>query len=187
MAWQDLSSSRLISLPTFLGAESAGYGGSTAQVFGEAGWDVPVNGFGVPAALQPFAGLSYISVSTDAFTESAGAAALSGASGSFGVLSSSLAYAALWWRGRVGSGDAGGRHRMAARFWRPHAGRDARLRGGRHTLHRLGRAAGVRFLLLSAGIAAQVATNLSLAASYSGQIAATASENAVKGCFVLNF
>lgn len=188
MAWQDLSSSRLISLPTFLGTESAGYGGSTAQVFGEAGWDVPVNGFGVPAALQPFAGLSYVSVSTDAFTESAGAAALSGASGSFGVLSSTLGV-----RGSLVARAGSVPVTLAGGIGWQHAYGDltpaatlAFVAGGTpFTVS--GAPLASDSLLLSAGIAAQVAANLSLAASYSGQIAATASENAVKGSFVLNF
>src|SRR5262249_10636467 len=53
--------------------------GTTAQVFGEVGYGFT---FG-RVALEPFAGLAWVSVNTDGFTEAGGAAALTGFGDSF--------------------------------------------------------------------------------------------------------
>ncbi|WP_453962508.1 autotransporter domain-containing protein [Amorphus suaedae] len=71
-AWSDVDTSRIASFPGFSQSLTGSTNAGTAQVFGEAGYEV-VTG---PVALEPFAGLAYVSVSTDGYTESGGAAAL---------------------------------------------------------------------------------------------------------------
>lgn len=78
--WHDLSTSRFVAFPGFADVLKSNYNARTAQVFGEFGYriDAGRTPFGV-LALEPFANLAHVSISTDGFTETGGAAALSGA------------------------------------------------------------------------------------------------------------
>ncbi|WAC28080.1 autotransporter outer membrane beta-barrel domain-containing protein [Ancylobacter sp. SL191] len=85
-AFNQIDASRTIAYPGYAAPASADYDGGTAQVFGEVGY-----GFGVGTlALEPFAGLAYVHLSTDAFTETGATAGLSADSTSTGVGYSSL-------------------------------------------------------------------------------------------------
>jgi len=74
-----LDTSRSIIFPGFFESAHARYRATTAQAFGEAGYGLS---FG-QLALEPFAGLAWVSVNTDGFTEAGGAAALTGFGDSF--------------------------------------------------------------------------------------------------------
>lgn len=75
-AFNQIDASRTIAFPGFLEQASAQYDGGTAQVFAEVGY-----GFAVQAlALEPFAGLAWVHLDTDGFTETG--AASSGLTGS---------------------------------------------------------------------------------------------------------
>lgn len=76
-AFNQIESSRAVAFPGFLEQANAQYDGGTAQVFAEVGY-----GFTVQAlALEPFAGIAWVHLNTDGFTESgAPAAGLSGSS-----------------------------------------------------------------------------------------------------------
>lgn len=76
--WHDLKTNRTIAFPGFSDSTTASYGATTAQVFGEAGYSIGRQRF----ALEPFAGFAWVSLRTDGFTESGGAAALNGSSDS---------------------------------------------------------------------------------------------------------
>ncbi|MBS7538283.1 autotransporter domain-containing protein [Ancylobacter lacus] len=71
-AWSDVSTSRSVAFSGFADQLSADYDASTAQLFGEIGYRFEKG----PAALEPFAGLFYVRVHTDGFTEQGGEAAL---------------------------------------------------------------------------------------------------------------
>ena len=75
--WHDISTSRSIVFPGFSDTTKANYDAGTAQVFGEIGYALTYRQF----ALEPFAGLAYVSVRTAGFTEAGGAATLTGAGG----------------------------------------------------------------------------------------------------------
>jgi subtilase-type serine protease len=75
--WHDITSDRLVALPNFLNQLSADYNASTAQVFGEFGYQFNVGQFG----FEPFVDLAYIDLHTDGFAERGGAAALTGRGG----------------------------------------------------------------------------------------------------------
>ena len=62
--------------PGFYENEEASYSGDTGQVFGEAAYPILMGS----AAIEPFAGLAFVHVSTDSFHERGGVAALRGAS-----------------------------------------------------------------------------------------------------------
>lgn len=69
----DIHSSRTVTFPGFADALSADYSADTAQAFAELSHQFD---FGA-VSLQPFANLTFVRHSTDAFTETGGAAALS--------------------------------------------------------------------------------------------------------------
>lgn len=72
--WHDLSMNRSLAFGGMSEALSSNYQAGTAQVFGEAGYGFH---FGATTA-EPFADLAYVNLKTDGFTETGGAAALSG-------------------------------------------------------------------------------------------------------------
>ncbi|MEW6124164.1 MAG: autotransporter domain-containing protein [Pseudomonadota bacterium] len=70
-AFNQIDASRAVAFPGFLETATAQYDGGTAQVFGEVGY-----GFAVQAlAIEPFAGLAFVHLSTDGFTENGAPAA----------------------------------------------------------------------------------------------------------------
>lgn len=74
--WHDIETERGVAFPGFVDALSSSSNAGTFQVFGELGYGFAVNG----ATLEPFVNLAYVNLSADSFTETGGAAALSGAS-----------------------------------------------------------------------------------------------------------
>jgi outer membrane autotransporter protein len=85
-AFNQIDASRIIAYPGYVGQANADYDGGTAQVFGELGY-----GFALQKlALEPFAGLAYVHLNTDGFTELGAAAGLTGASNTMGVGYSSI-------------------------------------------------------------------------------------------------
>lgn len=80
-AFDQIDADRLIAYPGSLQRANAEYDGGTAQVFGEVGYGLAVQG----VALEPFAGLAYVNVDTAGFTESGATAGLSGSSDGLGV------------------------------------------------------------------------------------------------------
>jgi outer membrane autotransporter protein len=79
-SFNTVSTSRSIVIPGFFDSESAQYGATTTQLFGEVGYRVEAGGF----AAEPFAGLALVHLDTDAFAESGspGTAGLRASAGS---------------------------------------------------------------------------------------------------------
>jgi subtilase-type serine protease len=73
-AWHMIDASRVIAFPGFSDNAKANYNGASGQVFGEVAYGVALGAL----AAEPFAGLAYVHLKTDSFTETGGAAALSG-------------------------------------------------------------------------------------------------------------
>ncbi|WP_165933609.1 autotransporter outer membrane beta-barrel domain-containing protein [Aquabacter spiritensis] len=109
-ALSQIDASRTIAFPGVLQQASAQYDGGTAQLFAEIGY-----GFALQAvALEPFAGLAWVHLNTDGFTESGAlAAALTG-----GSTSSNVGYTTLGLRAAttvaLGSGMTLAPHASAA-------------------------------------------------------------------------
>ncbi len=72
--WHSIDTLRAVSFPGFYESESASYGGDTGQLFTELAYPIVTDR---SSAVEPFAGLTYEHVGTDAFTESGPTAALS--------------------------------------------------------------------------------------------------------------
>ncbi|MBN9551480.1 MAG: autotransporter domain-containing protein, partial [Alphaproteobacteria bacterium] len=69
---------RSVDFTGFADSLKGDYNAGTGQVFGELGYGIRAGGL----ALEPFANLAYVDLHSDSFTETGGAAALSGSSGS---------------------------------------------------------------------------------------------------------
>ena len=70
-----------MSFPGFYQTAGSGYGGDTAEVFGEAGWRIAVAAPLVSAAsVEPFLGVAGVDLHTASFTETPGPASLVGSS-----------------------------------------------------------------------------------------------------------
>jgi outer membrane autotransporter protein len=85
-AWHTIATNRSVMFPGFSEQASARYNAQESQVFGELGYGMS---FGDIAA-EPFAGVAWLHLSTDSFTETGGVSALGGASGSDDVGYSTL-------------------------------------------------------------------------------------------------
>lgn len=84
--WHDVDTRRSVSLGG--GQElKAGYDASTAQVFGELGYAIPVNS---RVTVEPYAGVAYLNQHTQRFRENGGSAALRGTSGNEDVTTTTL-------------------------------------------------------------------------------------------------
>jgi subtilase-type serine protease len=76
-----VDTSRSVSYPGFSEDNKASYDAGLGQLFGEVAYAAEMHG----AAIEPFAGLAWVHLQTDDFTEKGGASALSGSSGSSDV------------------------------------------------------------------------------------------------------
>jgi fibronectin-binding autotransporter adhesin len=82
---------RAVSFPGFYQSAGSGYGGDTAEVFGEAGWRIAVAAPLVSAAsVEPFVGLAGADLHAASFTETPGPASLVGGSENAGYVISTL-------------------------------------------------------------------------------------------------
>ncbi|MBI1650730.1 autotransporter domain-containing protein [Hyphomicrobium sulfonivorans] len=70
--WSDIEASRAVVFPGFASLQQASYNGDIGQLFAELAHPF-VSGV---SAIEPFAGLAWVHLNTDGFTESGGAAAL---------------------------------------------------------------------------------------------------------------
>jgi outer membrane autotransporter protein len=75
LAWNSVATSRAIVFPGFAETAHAHFGAGEAQLFGELGYAMALGN----VAAEPFAGLAWVHLHTDAFAENGGLAALNGA------------------------------------------------------------------------------------------------------------
>ena len=67
-AWNDIDTSRAVIFPGFFEQQKASYDADTGQLFGEVAYPTSMGGM----AIEPFAGLAYVSVDTGTFKERGG-------------------------------------------------------------------------------------------------------------------
>jgi outer membrane autotransporter protein len=182
-AWHSIETSRNVIFPGFSNSTKGNYDGRTAQVFGELGYAMDFR----TVALEPYAGLAYVRVRTDGFTETGGAAALTGLAAetattfsTFGIRASVPLSTA--WSATVLKGGLGWRH--AFNGVTPTA--ELAFAGGTpFTI------AGVPIsrdsLVVEAGLDAAWSTDITVGLGYAGQYAGNASDHGVKGRAVRRF
>lgn len=78
LAWHRIGTDRVVAYGSQHDRETAHYSARSGQVFADAGWEVLGGG---TESLEPYAGMSFTSLTRDTFRESGGAAALSGRGG----------------------------------------------------------------------------------------------------------
>ena len=180
---------REASFPGFNEALWSGYGGDTVQAFGEAGWRVAVPAPHLAASwIEPFVGVTGVSLHTDAYAETPGPAALVGRSQSYGYGITTLGFRAetslLAWAPLTLNGMVGWQH----------------VYGGYAPTSALAFAANplVPFSVAGAPIARnalaleigadwRLTVNCKLGVYYSGLLSSSASDNAIKAKLEANF
>ena len=182
-AGHDIDTARRVSFPGFVDQVGASYDGSTAQVFGEIGYRLNVAGL----ALEPFLGASILRVHTDGFAETGGAAALTGASRSHDLGTTTLGLRAeaalsaelpLTLHGTLGWRHAYGDVAPTALLT---------FRSGDAPFVAAGVPVDRNALVAEAGLGWQASETISLEVNYQGQIGARVQEHAVKGNFTWKF
>lgn len=178
-----IDTTRTVSFPGLSETLKASYDAGMAQVFVEAGYRAEMG----RVAFEPFAGLAYVSTSTDGFTETGGAAALTGADKSFDSTTSTLGLRAAT---DLHLGDAKATARGGL-GWR-HAF------GGVEPSSTVAFAGGDSFtvygapiardaLLIEAGFDLAIAPKATLGLTYTGQIANGARDHGAKATLAAKF
>ncbi|WP_321791760.1 autotransporter domain-containing protein, partial [Burkholderia pyrrocinia] len=183
--WYRINSDRYPGFAGFSDHDSAGYNANSAQVFGEVGYALPVG----PVAIEPFAGLAYVNLHTDGYTESGGAAALRAGGETTHVGFSTLGVRAASQLGSIGSGTFTARGTVG---WR-HAFGNVRpssaftFANGGTSFQVSGVPIARDSAVLEAGIDANITKRLTLGLTYSGQYGSGVRDNAVLGNILWKF
>lgn len=183
--WHDISTSRTTALPGLLAQSlSADQNGTTGQLFGEAAYDMNLSG----VTLAPYAGLAYVRLNLDSFTETGGVTALTSSgltqdnvltalglrtAKTFALGQASLtARAALAWQHAFGDVE-------------PTLTQSFALGSAPFTIYGVPIARDAA--LVEAGIDWNLTANAVLAVAYSGQLASDSQDNAVQGRLSVSF
>ena len=182
--WHDLSMSRSVVFPGFAESLKGSDTTGTAQVFGEIGYDVEVGAI----AFEPFLGLAYVNVSGASLGEEGGAAALSVSTDDMSTFYSTLGvrlattvevggrtltpYATLGWQHAFGDVTPTASNQFA---------------GGLTPFSVSGVPVAEDALLVEAGLSYALSPNAQIGATYAGQLAGDASQNAFTAQFSLRF
>jgi len=181
--WHEVETSRTAAFQGFSDALKADYSAGTAQVFGELGYRIALG----RVALEPFAGLAYVNLHSDAFSERGGPAALTTRSSTTATGFSTLGVRAstsfavqgmdLTLRGTLAWRHAFGDVTPLATF--------AFSGGSAFTV------AGVPIArnaaLLEAGLDLAITPSATLGLSYTGQLATDSQDHAFKGNLAVRF
>ena len=176
--WHGIDSARTVLFPGFFESESASYNGDTGQICGEVA--LPM-GTGA-SALEPFAGLAYVHVSTGGFTESGAVAGLNS-----GGSSDDLGYFTVGGRAATMLRYEGSQVTPHAAVAWQHAFGDTSP-GAALAFNSNGIGFGITGVpiaqdtaLIEAGLDVQVAPQAVVSLSYQGQLAGDFQDNGVRG------
>ncbi|CAN7655587.1 autotransporter domain-containing protein [Bosea sp. LjRoot9] len=188
-SWHDVETSRTVISSAFGSNLRAGYDAGTAQIFGELGYRIDLD----RVAFEPFAGLAYVNLHTDGFSETGGAAALTARGDD-----TRLGYSTLGLRASTNFTLQG---ILASR------GVDLTLRGGLAWRHAFGDVdptttlafsgasafsiAGVPIArdaaIVEAGLDLAIGKSATLGLAYTGQLAQDTQDHAFKGVLAVRF
>ncbi|MFG1392133.1 autotransporter domain-containing protein [Xanthobacter agilis] len=182
--WNDVSTSRTVAFPGLQESLSSGSDLGTAQAFADIGYDLSVGAF----ALEPFAGLAYVSLSGGAFTEGFGGAALTGAS-----TDTDVTFTTLGLRTSTEAVLGGATYRVLAGLGWRHAFGDVdptatlAFAAGSLPFTVEGAPIAEDAALVEAGLGVRFSPTARLDFTYLGQLATPAVDNSFKGTFSLRF
>ncbi|WP_378947517.1 autotransporter domain-containing protein [Mesorhizobium sp. ANAO-SY3R2] len=178
-----IDTTRTVSFPGLNQMLKADYAANTAQAFVETGYRTEMG----RVAFEPFAGLAYVSTSTDAFTETGGAAALSSKASTFDSTTTTLGLRAAT-DFSLGQAQATARGGLG---WR-HAFGDvaptstvAFIGGDDFTVY--GSPIARDALLVEAGLDFAISPKANFGLGYTGQVASGARDHGVKASFGVMF
>lgn len=181
-SWTGLETSRDVVFPGYSDALSASYDTRALQAWAEAAYRVDLGA----AAIEPYANIAHVRLTSDGFAESGGAAALTA-----GSQSATATFATLGLRGEMAldfgttatlSGGIGWRHAFAST---PQALQSFAAGGDAFAI--AGVPLGQDALVLDAGIDIPVATGASLGLSYNGQIGSGLRDHGLTARFSMTF
>ena len=180
--WQSVATVRSIAFGDFADYAEADYDANAFQLFGEAGYPLVIGN----GEFEPFLGLGYARIDTDAFTESGGEAALAVAESSIGGMTATLGVRA---NGQYQIGDTASLRLAGVVGWQ-YASLDTK--GGA-----LAFAGGAPFLvggipidgnaMLLGASAELVLGRTSLGIGYDGMIGDLSSQHTIRGLFRVTF
>ena len=184
-AWQNIDTSRAVTFPGFFEREKASYDADTGQIFGEVAYPTSTRSI----ALEPFAGLAYVQVSTSSFKEHGGelsALRSRNIDENVGYSTLGLRFGTIWhWNEMVLVP-----HASAA--WQ-HAFNDV-TPGAALAFASTGIGLGITGVplaessaLIEAGLDLNLSPTATIGVSYSGQLASDLMDNSVKGRFTWVF
>jgi outer membrane autotransporter protein len=183
--WHDIDTKRAVMFPGFADVEAAHYHNRDSQVFGEIGYAIREDS----VVLEPFGDIAYVNLSTDAFAEKGGAAALSA---SARTLESAFTTLGTRAGGVVGDIDGAPVHLDLTVGW-VHAFGDvlpgmtfAFLSGGA-PFTVLGTPLARDSALVETGFDVDITQSARVSFLYSGELAAHVRDNAFKASLVWNF
>ena len=181
--WSDVDTVRSVAFPGFADTLTASYGANTSQLFGEATYLVEAGSY----AFEPFANLAYVSLDSDAFTEAGGAAALSSTEATTDVT-----YTTLGIRASADFTHGSTTATLRAMLGWRHAFGDLTpfskfAFGGGDAFTTAGSPIAEDALALSAGLDVGITANLMFGIAYTGQLASSAQEHAMKLDFKVTF
>lgn len=181
--WHDLEIDRSVALPGFSDSLNSTYDAGTFQAFGELGYrlDTPAVSF------EPFANLAYVNVRTDGFSESGGAAALSGSGGT-----SQTTFTTLGVRASTDLPIASAQMKVRGMFgWRHAFGETMPVSTHRFNGSGAFEIAGVPIAtnaaIIEAGVDLAVTQAATLSLSYEGQFGGDARQNGFDATLQLKF
>ncbi|MFG1463184.1 autotransporter domain-containing protein, partial [Xanthobacter sp. DSM 24535] len=183
-SWHDISTSRTVLFSGFLNGLSSDSKAGTTQVFGEIAKSFGIGG----ASLEPFAGLAYVHLNMESFTEGGGAAALTS-----GGLTQDNTFSTLGLRVSqsiaVGTGTLTARGSLAWQYAfgdiTPDIG--LALATGSAPFTVSGAPIGRNAALVNVGLDFRATANLVLGLSYGGQFAENGSDNALNARLAVSF
>ncbi len=179
--WQSVQTVRTVAFTGYSAVNRASYDAGITQVFGEAGYRF---GLGT-TSIEPFAGLSYTGVTGGDFTETGSDSALSGQSGTFATVASTLGarFAVPVTAGFALRGDVAWQHV----FSNPVPTTTLAFTGASSSYSLAGAPVARDALLLGAGVVLETASGLRFDLGYYGQLGSSAQENAVQGTLKMRF
>ena len=183
-SWADISANRTVAFPGVLNALDTDTFARTGQVFGEVGYDLSF----AKVQVEPFAGLAYVNVDMNGFTELGGPSALTAAGSSAGVTYSTLG-ARLSAPFSLGDLPAAFNGTLAWQHAFDDTSPNTRFAFGTGGLpfSISGVPIASDAALVEAGLDLNVAPNAALSVFYAGQISQDDTSNMVKGRFTLKF
>jgi outer membrane autotransporter protein len=183
-SWNDIDASRAILFPGFFERADSSYDADTGQLFGEVAYPTTMGRI----AIEPFAGLAYVSIDSDSFRERGNLAALSGSADSEDVGYSTLGLRAatvMHWNGMAVTPHVSAAWQHAFDDVTPVAALAFASTGIGFDI--TGVPLAEDSALIEAGLDLALGPRVTAGASYSGQFGDGVADNAVKGRFTWLF